>query len=89
MPATLSFDSNPLAMDDCETLLIIGRTERLPLRDAVTMNGALIHGLDYDDTHMNSVIHATAATLPAVLSASPRRPLHLPHQYGSNGAPLR
>lgn len=47
---------------------VIGRTERLPLRDAVTMNGALIHGLDYDDTHMNSVIHATAATLPAVLS---------------------
>lgn len=35
MPATLSFDSNPFAMDDCETLLIIGRAERL-LSDQVT-----------------------------------------------------
>jgi 2-methylcitrate dehydratase PrpD len=47
---------------------VVGRSEKLPLRDAVTMNGALIHGLDYDDTHMNSIIHATAATLPTVLS---------------------
>jgi 2-methylcitrate dehydratase PrpD len=46
---------------------VIGRSEQLPLRDAVTMNGALIHGLDYDDTHMNAIIHATAATLPALI----------------------
>ncbi|MEM7404600.1 MAG: MmgE/PrpD family protein [Pseudomonadota bacterium] len=49
---------------DCR---VIGRPDKLPLRDAITMNGGLIHGLDYDDTHMNSVIHATAATLPAML----------------------
>ncbi len=49
-------------------LSVIGRSERLSLRDALTMNGALIHGLDYDDTHMNSIVHATAATLPSVLT---------------------
>ncbi|NQV81192.1 MAG: MmgE/PrpD family protein, partial [Alphaproteobacteria bacterium] len=30
---------------------VIGRTERLSLRDAMVANGALIHTLDYDDTH--------------------------------------
>ena len=49
---------------------VIGRADQLPLRDAVTMNGALIHGLDYDDTHMNAIIHATAATLPGLLGVA-------------------
>jgi 2-methylcitrate dehydratase PrpD len=40
---------------------------RLPLRDAVMMNGFLIHGLDYDDTHTRGVIHATASCFPAAL----------------------
>src|SRR5690606_26175646 len=38
---------------------VIGYGARLPLRDAVTMNGFLVHGLDYDDTHTRGVIHAT------------------------------
>ena len=50
------------------TLRLVGRSERLTLRDALNMNGALIHGLDYDDTHMNSIVHATAAALPSVLT---------------------
>jgi len=28
---------------------VIGMPDKLPLRDAVLMNGVLIHGLDYDD----------------------------------------
>ncbi len=51
---------------------VIGMTARLGMRDAVLMNGALIHGLDYDDTHMKSVVHATAATLPAALVVAAR-----------------
>src|SRR5262245_55686839 len=31
---------------------VIGMRERLALRDAVLLNGALIHGLDYDDSHL-------------------------------------
>ena len=49
---------------------VIGMSERMPLRDAATMNAALVHGLDYDDTHMKSVVHATAATLPTALSVA-------------------
>lgn len=51
---------------DCR---LIGRTGSLALRDAVLMNGALIHGLDYDDTHMKAIVHATAGCLPVVLNA--------------------
>jgi 2-methylcitrate dehydratase PrpD len=47
---------------------VIGRNIRLPVRDAALANGMLIHGLDFDDTHLNSIIHATAACLPCALS---------------------
>ena len=50
------------------TYHLIGSKIRLPLRDAIVANGALIHGLDFDDTHMTSVVHATAVSLPVVLS---------------------
>jgi len=47
---------------------VIGRDVRLPVRDAALANGMLIHGLDFDDTHLNSIIHATAACLPSALT---------------------
>jgi 2-methylcitrate dehydratase PrpD len=46
---------------------VLGLPARLPLRDAVLMNGILVHGLDYDDTHVPGVIHATASTFPCAL----------------------
>src|SRR5262245_41367852 len=49
---------------------VLGRSERLPVRDAALANGILIHGLDFDDTHLASIIHATAACLPCALSLS-------------------
>ncbi|PCJ58689.1 MAG: 2-methylcitrate dehydratase [Rhodospirillaceae bacterium] len=49
---------------------IIGRKERLPLRDAAVMNGLLIHGLDYDDTHVAGIVHPTASAFPAALAAA-------------------
>lgn len=56
------------AVDEPGVHSVIGFPDKLPLRDSAIMNGALIHGLDYDDTHMRSVVHATAATLPATLA---------------------
>ena len=47
---------------------VIGRADRLPVRDAALVNGMLIHGLDFDDTHLASIIHATAACLPTALT---------------------
>lgn len=52
--------------------VVIGFSHRLPMRDAVVMNGILVHGLDYDDTHSAGIIHATASALPAVLGMGMR-----------------
>ncbi|MGE8367626.1 MmgE/PrpD family protein [Cupriavidus sp.] len=49
---------------------VIGHGRILGLRDAVLMNGILVHGLDYDDTHSRGVIHATASVFPTVLGAA-------------------
>jgi 2-methylcitrate dehydratase PrpD len=47
---------------------VLGRTERLPVRDAALVNGILIHGLDFDDTHLASIVHPTCTSLPCALS---------------------
>jgi 2-methylcitrate dehydratase PrpD len=46
---------------------LIGLPQRLLPRDALLMNGILVHGLDYDDTHAAGVVHATASCLPCAL----------------------
>ncbi len=48
---------------------VLGLPARLPLRDAVMVNGILVHGLDYDDTHVPGIIHATASAWPCALGA--------------------
>ena len=49
---------------------VIGMPATLPLRDAVMMNGILVHGLDYDDTHVPGVIHTTASAFPTALGTA-------------------
>jgi len=49
---------------------VVGHALRLPLRDAVLANGILMHGLDYDDTHSEGIVHLTVGVLPAVLGLS-------------------
>ncbi len=52
---------------------VIGMPMRLPPRDAALLNGILIHGLDFDDTHSGGVIHATSSVLPTVLAVGARQ----------------
>ncbi len=54
---------------DCS---VIGMADRLPLRDAVLMNGVLLHGLDFDDSHLTGMLHPTVACLPAALGVAER-----------------
>ena len=49
---------------------IIGKAERYPTASAALMNGTLAHSLDYDDTHLPSVLHPSAAVVPAALAAA-------------------
>jgi 2-methylcitrate dehydratase PrpD len=48
--------------------VVLGMDTRLALRDAVMVNGILMHGLDYDDTHVPGVLHPTVSLLPTVLA---------------------
>ena len=46
---------------------VIGMSARLALRDAVLMNGILVHGLDYDDTYLPGGVHMAASCFPTAL----------------------
>ena len=59
---------------------VIGLPARLPPRDAALINGILVHGLDFDDTHSGGIIHATASVWPTVMATS--------YMRGASGADL-
>jgi 2-methylcitrate dehydratase PrpD len=47
---------------------VIGLPARLAARDAVVMNGILVHGLDFDDTYLPGSMHLTASSVPTALA---------------------
>ena len=49
---------------------VIGFAERLPPAWSALVNGALAHGLDYDDTHEEGVVHVSCTVAPAALAAA-------------------
>src|SRR5690349_18623338 len=48
----------------------IGIGERVPAPSAAFANGMLSHGLDFDDTHSDSMTHVSAVVGPATLAAA-------------------
>ncbi|WP_423058872.1 MmgE/PrpD family protein [Brevibacterium linens] len=48
----------------------VGVSDLLPAGQAAFTNGVLAHSLDYDDTHLPSVLHPSASVIPAVLAAA-------------------
>jgi 2-methylcitrate dehydratase PrpD len=48
---------------------VIGMRERLGLRDAILMNGMLVHGIEFDDTSLHGRIHPSAFCVPCALGA--------------------
>lgn len=49
---------------------VIGMPVQLGVRDAVLMNGILVHGLDYDDTFLPGSVHLTASCVPTALGVA-------------------
>lgn len=47
----------------------VGVPDLLPAPSAAFVNGVLAHSLDYDDTHLPSVLHPSACVIPAALAA--------------------
>ncbi|MGH8961629.1 MAG: MmgE/PrpD family protein [Jatrophihabitantaceae bacterium] len=56
------------ALGGPEEATILGERRRLSAPAAAFANGALVHGLDFDDTHAGGLVHATAVVLPAALA---------------------
>ncbi len=49
---------------------VIGLDARLPAANAAFANAMLCHGLDFDDTHSDSVSHVSTVIAPAALAAA-------------------
>lgn len=49
---------------------VIGRRAGLPAANSAFANAMVCHGLDYDDTHSNSVAHVSVVTCPASLAVA-------------------
>lgn len=49
---------------------VIGHAVRLPAPLAALANGTLAHAMDFDDTHLPSVLHPSASVVPAALAAA-------------------
>ncbi|MEQ3549767.1 MmgE/PrpD family protein [Pseudonocardia nematodicida] len=45
---------------------------RVPAPSAALLNGTLAHSLDFDDTHLPSVLHPSASVIPAALAVAER-----------------
>ena len=47
----------------------IGSGERLPAASAALVNGVLAHAMDFDDTHIGAIYHASAQAMAAAVAA--------------------
>jgi 2-methylcitrate dehydratase PrpD len=54
---------------------VIGRRERMDALTVSLMNGMSSHVLDFDDTHLKTVIHPAGPVAPAILALSEQRPV--------------
>ena len=57
---------------DCS---VVGNSERLQPRDAAMVNAVLMHGLDFDDTHIKAMMHSSVVSLPTALAIAEHRDL--------------
>jgi 2-methylcitrate dehydratase PrpD len=49
---------------------VIGTVARIPAAGAALVNGTMAHALDFDDTHLPSVLHPSASVVPAALAVA-------------------
>ena len=49
---------------------VFGYPDRVPAPAAALVNGTAAHALDFDDTHVPSILHPSASVVPAALAAA-------------------
>ncbi|MCB1671873.1 MAG: MmgE/PrpD family protein [Pseudomonadales bacterium] len=64
--ALQEFSGNPQAT-------ILGRQEKFDILHAALLNGITSHALDYDDTHLETIIHPAGPVASAILSLGERQ----------------
>lgn len=55
---------------------LVGRRERFDVRTAAFINGVASHVLDYDDTHLKTIIHPSVVICPALLAIAEWKPVN-------------
>ena len=56
-----------------EQATVIGGDRRMPAANAAFANAMLCHGLDFDDTHSDSVSHVSTVVCPTALAVGESR----------------
>ncbi len=59
-----------LAQQSGHQATAIGAGQRMAAAEAAFVNGVLAHSLDYDDTHLPSILHPSASVVPASLAVA-------------------
>ncbi len=54
---------------------VLGHSALTHAAQAALLNGSFIHALEYDDTHMASIVHGSAVLVPAALAAAEQHQL--------------
>ena len=70
LPTSAAAIAHVLDQGGHEQATIIGEATRVTAAQAAFANGVLAHSLDYDDTHLPSVLHPSASVVPAALAAA-------------------
>jgi 2-methylcitrate dehydratase PrpD len=52
---------------------VMGYARKLPAAWAALVNGTFSHGIDYDDTHLESVVHVSCSTAPTCVALAEER----------------
>jgi 2-methylcitrate dehydratase PrpD len=69
-PAAAAVRSVALGWGGAGEASVIGGEERCPTPAAALINGTLAHALDFDDTHLPSVLHPSSSVVPAALAVA-------------------
>jgi len=64
-----------MPLSGSKTATILGRSERIDTLHAALINGITSHVLDYDDTHLKTIIHPAGPVVSALLALAETRPV--------------
>ena len=83
----IAASAGPVQRRMCDSLLqfnkqtggstVLGSAAQANGAIAALLNGSFIHALEYDDTHMESIVHGSAVLVPAALAAAEQNQLTL------------